>query len=57
MRIVKKKLYRVRFTVSESLFIIANNFFEIERIAHPTPHDEILCIEKVGECLVDVDEK
>lgn len=57
MRMVKKKFYRVRFTVSESLFIMANSFSEVEKIAHPTSHDEILCIEKVGECLVDADEK
>ena len=57
MRIVKKKFYRVRFTVSESLFIMANSFSEVEKIAHSTSHDEILCIEKVGECLVCADEK
>lgn len=57
MRMVKKKFYRVSFTVSESLFIMANSFSEVEKIAHPTSHDEILCIEKVGECLVDADEK
>jgi hypothetical protein len=57
MRIVKKKFYRVRFSVSESLFIMADNFSEVEKIAHPTSHDEILCIEKVGECLVGADEK
>lgn len=57
MKIVKKKFYRVKFTVGESLFIMANSFSEVEKIAHPTAHDEILCIEKVGECLVGADEK
>lgn len=34
MKIVKKKFYRVKFTVGESLFIMANSFSEVENIEH-----------------------
>ena len=57
MDIIRKNLYRVRFVSSESEFVIANDYSDVECIVRDgriNRGDEIVSIERAGKCYVEV---